>query len=247
MQSDILVLMRRSTEQMKDTFGKPNISDSPCLILHGSADDSVDFEDSEKLSRRLGDAGVENVLYKMDGLGHIFTTRYEEMLNQTATFLYKALTGAEKEISVSAGENPEWTNVKIRQNSKIVYNADQDNTSVAVVTDGNTRRYEIAIDLNGIDKNICIRKDNVSMKTGDTIGFSICYNDSDNGSREYQVGWTAGKSSDRKTLGNLVFVEKSIAVFHRYRYNISINRENMSVRILMRWKVWSKISCQHVH
>ena len=63
---------------------------------------------------------------------------------------------------------------------------------------GNTRNYEIAIDLNNIDPSIRESKETLVPEDGKAIGFSIAYNDCENGKREHQIGWTAGKSSDRK-------------------------------------------------
>lgn len=83
--------------------------------------------------------------------------------------------------------------------------ADKSNATVAMTKTGNTRNYEIAIDLNKIDPSIRISKDTIVLEDDKTMGLSIAYNDCENKKREHQIGWTAGKSSDRTTLGNLIF------------------------------------------
>ncbi|MBE6022586.1 MAG: hypothetical protein E7231_05025 [Cellulosilyticum sp.] len=107
------------------SFGKVSSQDAPCLMLHGSEDTSVKFADSEKLKKKLDQKGVKNTLYKMEGLGHVFTTRYEELINQIANFLYVNLTGEEKEVSITSIINPEWLNVEARKQNGIDYKASQ--------------------------------------------------------------------------------------------------------------------------
>lgn len=85
---------------------------------------------------------------------------------------------------------------------------DKSNTTVTITKTGNTRNYEIAIDLNNIDPSIRESKNTLVLEAGKTIGFSIAYNDCENGKREHPIGWTAGKSSDRTTLGNLIFISE---------------------------------------
>lgn len=106
-------------------FGKVSSQDAPCLMLHGTEDTSVKFSDSEKLKKKLDKKGVKNTLYKMEGLGHVFTTRYEELINQIADFLYVNLTGEEKEVSITSIINPEWLNVETRKQNGIDYKVSQ--------------------------------------------------------------------------------------------------------------------------
>jgi acetyl esterase/lipase len=44
----------------------------PVLILHGRADATVDFSQSEKLERLLRDRGVDHEFIPIDGIGHTF-------------------------------------------------------------------------------------------------------------------------------------------------------------------------------
>ena len=106
-------------------FGKVSSQDAPCLMLHGTEDTSVKFSDSEKLKKKLDKKGVQNTLYKMEGLGHVFTTRYEELINQIADFLYVNLTGEEGEVLITSITNPEWLNVEARKQNGINYKASQ--------------------------------------------------------------------------------------------------------------------------
>lgn len=87
----------------------------------------------------------------------------------------------------------------------LAVNATRDNTKVAKCQQGNTTTYEIAIDLSGIEKNMLKNHDRTTLKSGDTIGFSIAYDDSDSNTRERQIGWIAGKFSERTNMGNLLF------------------------------------------
>ena len=51
-------------------------------------------------------------------------------------------------------------------------------------------------------------KHDIVLTDGLIMGFSIAYNDSENGERKYQIGWTKGTSSDRKLLGNLRMISQ---------------------------------------
>lgn len=82
--------------------------------------------------------------------------------------------------------------------------ANKESVEAAVVKDGNTYYYEVAIDLSIMPEGTLQRVDAEQLFSGKSIGFSIAYNDSDNGERETQNGWTSGKSSDRSCFGNLI-------------------------------------------
>ena len=103
------------------SFGKPESTDPPCLILHGTEDTTVNYSDSQKLQKKLDKAGVDCTLYKMKGLNHIFTTRYDEVITQTANFLYEKLTGKSASIEIISATNPEWINVELRQKNGYTY------------------------------------------------------------------------------------------------------------------------------
>ncbi len=83
--------------------------------------------------------------------------------------------------------------------------ATSDNMNIALSKQNNTSTYEIAIDISKIDSSLLQSKSATNIKSGMCIGFSISYNDSDKDTREHQIGWTAGKSSDRSTMGNIIF------------------------------------------
>ena len=55
---------------------------------------------------------------------------------------------------------------------------------------GNTRNYEIAIDLNNIDPLIRESKETLVLEDRKIIGFSIAYNDCENRKREHQFALT---------------------------------------------------------
>lgn len=62
----------------------------------------------------------------------------------------------------------------------------------------------MAIDLSIKPEGTLQRVGAGQLFSGQRVGFSIAYNDSDNGERETQNGWTSGTSGDRSCFGNLV-------------------------------------------
>lgn len=82
--------------------------------------------------------------------------------------------------------------------------ANKESVEAAVVKDGNTYYYEVAIDLSIMPEGTLQREDVAQLFSGKSIGFSVAYNDSDNGERETQNGWTSGTSGDRSCFGNLI-------------------------------------------
>jgi len=82
--------------------------------------------------------------------------------------------------------------------------ATKESVEAAVVKEGNTYYYEVAIDLSIMPEGTLQRVGAEQLYSGQSVGFSIAYNDSDNGERETQNGWTSGTSGDRSCFGNLV-------------------------------------------
>lgn len=83
--------------------------------------------------------------------------------------------------------------------------ATDDNMKVVVNKTGNTLVYEMAIDLSKVEEYTYRGNDTSKLSSGDCIGLNIAYDDADHGTREYQIGWQAGKFSERLTMGNLRF------------------------------------------
>lgn len=103
----------------------------------------------------------------------------------------------------AAGTCEQLTKYVIGASGDLSVLANKDSVQASITRDGNTYTYEIAIDLSVMAEGTLKAEDAGALVQGKCIGFSIGYNDSDNGSRESQIGWTAGKSSDRAVMGNL--------------------------------------------
>lgn len=72
----------------------------PCLIIHGTADDTVSFMGAAQCSENLTAAGVENTFYVMDGISHDLYTHVREIEDVVTIFLYEALTGTQPDIPI---------------------------------------------------------------------------------------------------------------------------------------------------
>lgn len=81
--------------------------------------------------------------------------------------------------------------------------ATRDNTEIALIREGNTTTYEMAIDLSKIDRQILNDNGATVFAPGKCMGFSIVYDDADTAKREHQMGWVTGRMSDRNAMGNL--------------------------------------------
>ena len=92
--------------------------------------------------------------------------------------------------------------------NKLSVLADTENTVVATKRSGNIATYEIEISLTRVGEQVRNNKHDIVLTDGLIMGFSIAYNDSENGERKYQIGWTKGASSDRKLLGNLRMISQ---------------------------------------
>jgi acetyl esterase/lipase len=65
--SDEALVFRRASPLAYLAAGAP-----PVLVLHGRADPTVDFTQSEQLVRVLKERGVEHEFIALDGIGHTF-------------------------------------------------------------------------------------------------------------------------------------------------------------------------------
>ena len=84
------------------SYGLGDISPSapPCLILHGSVDDTVPFMGAAQCSEALTAAGVENTFYVMDGISHDLYNHVLEIEDVVTIFLYEKLTGTKPDIPI---------------------------------------------------------------------------------------------------------------------------------------------------
>lgn len=75
----------------------------PCLIIHGSEDDTVPFIGAAQCSEALTAAGVENTFYVMDGISHDVYNYIQEIEDVLTIFLYEELTGIKPDIPIREG------------------------------------------------------------------------------------------------------------------------------------------------
>lgn len=298
-------------------YGMSNDTLPPCLILHGTADTTASFNNSQSVYNMLTQYNADVTLHPLEGLNHDLMSRFEEIRNSVATFLYQRLTGKEVEVSLKSEISPEYQRVLDRMNNSISYHvkqvdctidgsldewkdfdqiqmnelrdagdvvpelsdyegyamlgwdkqnptylyvaavvtddviqdiepanskwylndcleividpsanlsaemllkwcvnatgnklsvcANEDTTKVAVSKDGNTTTYELCIDVSQLPSGSLVGISEVRFSEETSVGFSISYNDCENGVREHQMGWTAGKSADRSSIGTLYF------------------------------------------
>lgn len=296
--------------------GSPKEDNPACFILHGTKDTTDAFSDSEELTKKLEKRKIPVTLYPLEGMNHNLNTRYDELRNQAAMFLYEELTGKKVTVDIAADCSIEYKKVKQRMQNGIVYEvkpvemvldgkldewkhiekisldqlkdagtelpekdefqgtvmlgwnpekpsciyiaaeilneidqkkpkddkwyntdcleiifdvshdnydeqllkwvigaknqefsvlATSENTQVSVVRKGDTSTYEICIDLSKIEQEL-LKDNHIFPFTTDTVlGMSIAYNNSEDGVRKQQIGWTAGGSGERETFGNVKF------------------------------------------
>lgn len=91
------------------------------------------------------------------------------------------------------------------ENQELSVLATAENTQVSVQRDGSFSTYEVIMDLAKIDAGTLKDADIFPFSPQSVLGMSVAYNDGEDGERQHQIGWTAGKSSDRSTLANLIF------------------------------------------
>ena len=288
-----------------------------CVIVHGTEDTTVRYSSSEKTAEKLLAQGIDVELNPLKGINHDLLSRYDEVRNTIAEYLYARLTGNEVTISIQSEISPEYQKILQRMESSIVYEVPQlevkldgslqewnevdsirlnqikdagnvlpseadfngqvklawnetnpttlyiaaqiqddeikntvaadgkwyqddcleivfdvsteqeiqqltkwvigagsldlsvlassENTVVAISDNGNETIYEISIDISKVPDGTYQGGESFAFAVGRKIGFSICYNDGEDGDRQHQIGWTVGKSSDRTTLGTLYF------------------------------------------
>ena len=63
----------------------------PTIIVHGTADQSVPFSQSEALAARLKAKGIEHELMPILGAPHTPTDHLEAIVERTAAFVFAAL------------------------------------------------------------------------------------------------------------------------------------------------------------
>lgn len=288
-----------------------------CVIVHGTNDTTVSYSKSEQLNKKLSDKGIDVSFNSLEGLNHDLLSRYDEVRNVIAEYMYKCLTGKEVEISIKAEISPEYQKVLDRIDKGITYDvcrlaveldgslsewegfstisldkikdagtalpdsedfsgevmlawneaypttlyiaarivdedikdtvaadgkwyqddcleivfdmsdsqsvqqltkwvigvgdmdlsvlANTDNTKAVMSQSGNEYIFEISIDISRVPEGTYQGSSELIFSQERSVGFSISYNDGENGDRQHQIGWTSGKSSDRTTLGTLYF------------------------------------------
>ena len=104
----------------------------------------------------------------------------------------------------------QWT---IDANGKEVSAAGtEENLEWIVVNQGNNYFFEGAIDPTKDNPDRPGQGVNFKAKVGQVVGLSFHFNDCENGAREHQIGWTAGKAWEAPNYGDLIFSVERAAV-----------------------------------
>ncbi len=96
-----------------------------CVIVHGTEDTTVRFKYSEKVAEKLENRGVDVAFYPLEGLNHDLLSRYDEVRNWVAEYLYKNLTGTDVTIDIKSKVNPEYQKVLQRMENGMFYEVNQ--------------------------------------------------------------------------------------------------------------------------
>lgn len=104
-------------------MGTPQNGDPPCIIIHGTADTTNLFSDSEKLASDLAKAGVTCDFHPIEGAMHDLTSYTNEVEDVITKSLYKSLIGKDAEIDIRKGVD--MTYLDQRANNGYYYQAKQ--------------------------------------------------------------------------------------------------------------------------
>lgn len=74
-------------------LGKINENFPPTIIIHGTKDEMVRFDSSEKLMNELKRNNIDCVLYPIKDAGHTPKSFMKDIINYISDFLYKKITG----------------------------------------------------------------------------------------------------------------------------------------------------------
>lgn len=96
-----------------------------CVMVHGTSDTTVSYKKSEKLAKTLSKKKVDMELNPLEGLNHDLLSRYDEVRNLIAEYMYKKLTGNEVTISIKSEISPEYRKVLVRTDNNISYAVEQ--------------------------------------------------------------------------------------------------------------------------
>ena len=101
-----------------------------CVIVHGTEDTTVRFSNGEKVAQKLENRGVNVRFQPLEGMNHDLLSRYEEVRNTAAEYLYKNLTGNEVTIDIKVEVNPEYQKVLWRMENGMFYDVNQLNVQL---------------------------------------------------------------------------------------------------------------------
>lgn len=101
-----------------------------CVIVHGTEDTTVRFSNGEKVAEKLRNRGVDVNFHPLEGLNHDLLSRYDEVRNTVAEYLYKSLTGTEVTIDIKSEVNPEYQKVLQRMENNVFYDVEQLNVQL---------------------------------------------------------------------------------------------------------------------
>lgn len=129
-------------------YGMTKEAVPPCMLLHGTNDTTVPYSRSEAFYNNLVKVNDSAILYPLEGLNHTLTTRYEEIRNQSAMFVYRQLTGKDVVIDIQSPVSVEYKSVLVRMENGIDYQVN----AIELTLDGKLDEWNNAekMQLNGL-------------------------------------------------------------------------------------------------
>ena len=127
-------------------YGMTKQSVPGCVIVHGTSDTTVSYSKSEKFSKDLAAKSIDMELNPLEGLNHDLLSRYDEVRNMIAEYMYKKLTGKEVTISIESEISPEYQKVLDRMDHGISYDVEQLDVKLDGVLDEWEGMTEIDLD-----------------------------------------------------------------------------------------------------
>ena len=92
-----------------------------CVIIHGTADTTVDFDKSETTAKLLESNGIDVLFHPLEGINHDVLIKYDEIRNLMAEYMYKSITGIETEIDIQSEVSQEYEKTLARQKNGVSY------------------------------------------------------------------------------------------------------------------------------
>ena len=123
------------------------LTDQPtpgCVIVHGTSDTTVSYTNSESVAKNLTAKNIEVELNPLEGQNHDLLTRYEDVRQVIAEYMYKSLTGETVTIAIKSEYSLEYQKVIDRIKNGISYDVCQ----LEVQVDGKLNEWEGVTEIN---------------------------------------------------------------------------------------------------